>query len=210
MKKSAKLTLGFILSAAFVLASGQALMAGPQDKNYGYQPKSEKADKNKPGADRSKPAAHKEQPRQKPEAAQGPERGKNDRDLNKWDKGWADQNQKGSQGKNRPGHGGQRPEQGNQRPGQKPQGAGIDHDRAWNMAREYKMTGYKPLPQGVKKEMIKGKPLPPKADPRPVPDAMRKRLPVHQGYEWRITGRDLVLVAVGTLIISEIIENVFD
>ena len=72
------------------------------------------------------------------------------------------------------------------------------------------MTGYKPLPNDVRREIVLGRPLPSKAHPRPVPEPMRRQLPYHPGYEWRIAGQDLILVAATTLIIHEIIHNVFD
>ena len=31
-----------------------------------------------------------------------------------------------------------------------------------------------------------------------VPGAMLARLPVHPGYEWRVAGSDLILVAIAT------------
>lgn len=65
-----------------------------------------------------------------------------------------------------------------------------------------------PLPPGVRKNLARGKPLPPgiamKLDQRLV-----DRLPHYSGYEWRQVGRDLLLIAAGG-IIYEILENVLE
>jgi len=34
-------------------------------------------------------------------------------------------------------------------------------------------------------------------------------LPQHQGYEWQICGQDLVLVAVATAVIADVLFDVF-
>jgi len=38
---------------------------------------------------------------------------------------------------------------------------------------------------------------------------MLGQLPYHPGYEWRIAGSDLILVAIGTAIVADILRNVF-
>jgi hypothetical protein len=43
-----------------------------------------------------------------------------------------------------------------------------------------------------------------------MPDSFINQLPVHNGYEWRQAGSDLVLVVSGSLVISDILEGVFD
>ncbi|MDL2259361.1 anti-virulence regulator CigR family protein, partial [Deltaproteobacteria bacterium OttesenSCG-928-K17] len=118
----------------------------------------------------------------------------------------------------RPGHAVNRPN--NDRPGQavnrphynrpNPQSQGLNRHKAWQMAREHKLTGYKAVPKNYRQKMVKGRPLPSKVKHRPVPGPMRHRLPAYRGYEWHMVGRDLVLVAVGTLVIYEIFQNVFD
>jgi len=35
-------------------------------------------------------------------------------------------------------------------------------------------------------------------------------LPQRPGYEWQVCGTDLVLVAVSTLIVAEVLRSVFD
>lgn len=118
--------------------------------------------------------------------------------FNKWDKGWQGPEAKRHSNRGRGGGDFRRFD------------PGIDHSRARSLARAGKLHGYKPLPNSVRRAIRPGRPLPPQARPRPVPEHMRRRLPHHPGYEWRITGRDLVLVAVGSLIVYEIFTNVFD
>ena len=92
---------------------------------------------------------------------------------------------------------------------QQPYHSGLSRDRARQLARAGHMSGYKPLPRNVKKHMVQGRPVPRHVKIRHVPPAMYDKLPRHKGYEWRIAGSDLLLVVAGTLIIHEIIENVF-
>jgi hypothetical protein len=73
---------------------------------------------------------------------------------------------------------------------------GITIGDARRLATSYELTGAKPLPPGIAKTRL--------------PDPFIAELPYHQGYEWQRIGRDLVLVAVGTLIVAEILEHVFD
>ena len=66
-----------------------------------------------------------------------------------------------------------------------------------------------PLPPGIAKNVARGKPLPPgiakKLDGRLV-----SRLPHYEGYDWVRAGTDLILVAVATGIIYEVLEDVMD
>lgn len=65
------------------------------------------------------------------------------------------------------------------------------------------------LPPGIQKNLARGKPLPPgiakKLDGRLV-----GRLPHYDGYEWRQAGTDLILVALATGIIYEVLNGAFD
>ena len=72
------------------------------------------------------------------------------------------------------------------------------------------MTGYKPLPPGIQKNLMRGKPLPPGIAKRGVPSGMLGRLPVHPGYEWLVVGRDLVLMATATAMVADVLHDVFD
>ena len=72
------------------------------------------------------------------------------------------------------------------------------------------LTGYSALPPGIAKNLARGKPLPPGIAKKAVPASMLSQLPYYPGYEWWIAGNDLVLIALSTAIVTEIINNVFD
>jgi hypothetical protein len=65
------------------------------------------------------------------------------------------------------------------------------------------------LPPGIQKNLARGKPLPPgiakKLDGRLV-----GRLPHYEGYEWQQAGTDLILVALATGLIYEVLNGAFD
>jgi hypothetical protein len=65
------------------------------------------------------------------------------------------------------------------------------------------------LPPGIQKKLARGKPLPPgiakKLDGRLV-----GRLPHYDGYEWQQAGTDLILVAIASGIIYEVLNGAFD
>ena len=88
--------------------------------------------------------------------------------------------------------------------------AGISVSTARGYATEYHVTGYAPLPPGIRKNLARGKPLPPGIAKKMVPGPMLARLPVYPGYEWRVAGSDLVLVAIATAVVADILVNVFD
>jgi len=88
--------------------------------------------------------------------------------------------------------------------------AGISFGDARQLATHYDLTGSKPLPPGIRKNMARGKPMPPGIAKTRLPDAFIGALPRHPGYEWQQVGADLVLVASGSLVISDILEGVFD
>lgn len=75
-------------------------------------------------------------------------------------------------------------------------------------SREY-WGNAKPLPPGIQKNLARGKPLPPgiakKLDGRLV-----GRLPHYDGYEWVQAGTDVILAAVATGIIYEVLHDVLD
>jgi hypothetical protein len=72
------------------------------------------------------------------------------------------------------------------------------------------LTGYKSLPPGIAKNLARGKPLPPGIARRAVPGGMLNSLPRIDGHEWQVSGRDLILIALGTLIVVEVLQNVFE
>ncbi|KJZ39839.1 MULTISPECIES: anti-virulence regulator CigR family protein [Pseudomonas] len=65
------------------------------------------------------------------------------------------------------------------------------------------------LPPGIQKNLARGKPLPPgiakKLDGRLI-----GRLPHYEGYEWQQAGTDLILVALATGLIYEVLNGAFD
>lgn len=65
-------------------------------------------------------------------------------------------------------------------------------------------------PPGIRKNLARGKPLPPGIAKKMVPGPMLARLPAYPGYEWRIAGSDLVLVAIATAVVADVLLNVFD
>ena len=87
--------------------------------------------------------------------------------------------------------------------------AGITAIAAQNLALNYGVVGYQPLPPGIAKNLARGKPLPPGIAKKYPPGPMLNQLPVHPGYEWRMAGSDLILVAVGTAIVADVLRNVF-
>ena len=86
----------------------------------------------------------------------------------------------------------------------------FDSKEAHRWAKEYGLSGQKPLPPGIRKNLARGKPMPPGIAKTRMPGPFESHLPHHDGYEWRQAGTDLLLVAVGTLIIADILEHVFD
>ncbi|MFT4272321.1 MAG: anti-virulence regulator CigR family protein [Pantoea sp.] len=86
----------------------------------------------------------------------------------------------------------------------------ISFSFARGLAVDMGMTGYKSLPPGIAKNLARGKPLPPGIAKRYVPKSMLNRLPYYPGYEWRIVGDDLVLIALSTAVVTAIINGVFD
>jgi hypothetical protein len=87
---------------------------------------------------------------------------------------------------------------------------GISVEQARSYAVQGGFTGYKPLPPGIRKNLARGKPLPPGIAKKAAPAALLRQLPQRPGYEWQVCGTDLVLVAVGTLIVAEVLKSVFD
>jgi Ni/Co efflux regulator RcnB len=88
--------------------------------------------------------------------------------------------------------------------------AGITISTAQGYAREYGLSGYSSLPPGIRKNLARGKPLPPGIAKKMVPTPMLARLPVYPGYEWQVAGTDLILVAVATAVVADVLLNVFD
>ena len=90
-----------------------------------------------------------------------------------------------------------------------PVAIGISFDEARRIAVDSGARGYRPLPPGVRKNLARGKRLPPGIAKKYVPAPMIPRLPVHPGHEWRVVGTDLVLVVIATAIVVDILTDVF-
>ena len=88
--------------------------------------------------------------------------------------------------------------------------AAIGFDAARRIALDNRYTGYSTLPPGIRKNLARGKPIPPGIAKRAVPGPMLARLPRYPGYEWQILGSDLVLVATATAVIADVLFDVFD
>ena len=86
----------------------------------------------------------------------------------------------------------------------------ITLTEARHLAVSNNFTGYGALPPGIRKNLGRGKPLPPGIAKKAVPAPLLAKLPHHPGYEWQVCGSDLVLVAVATAIIAEVLTGVFD
>jgi hypothetical protein len=88
--------------------------------------------------------------------------------------------------------------------------AGISIGDARQLAASHGVTGGKPIPPGIRKNLARGKPMPPGIQKTRMPDSFIDQLPHHDGYEWQQAGTDLVLVATGSLVISDVLAGVFD
>ena len=71
----------------------------------------------------------------------------------------------------------------------------VSFDHARHLALNYGLTGYDSLPPGIAKKN--------------VPADMLGQLPSYPGYEWRVVGDDLVLIALSTAIVTSVINGVF-
>ena len=88
--------------------------------------------------------------------------------------------------------------------------AGISVVDAKKLAAANNLTGLRTLPPGIRRNLQRGRPLPRGISRQVMPEAVLVELPRHPGHEWRIAGRDLVLIAVGTLIVVDILNDVFE
>jgi hypothetical protein len=88
--------------------------------------------------------------------------------------------------------------------------AGITAALARSYARDYDLGGYSSLPPGIRKNLARGKPLPPGIAKKLVPGPLLGRLPRYEGYEWRVAGTDLVLIAIATAVVADVLYDVFD
>lgn len=70
-------------------------------------------------------------------------------------------------------------------------------------------VGAKPLAPGIVKNIARGKKLPPGIGKQAVPATLLPRLPRVDGHEWVRIGTELVLVAVATQVVAQVIADVF-
>ncbi|QJE72702.1 RcnB family protein [Aerophototrophica crusticola] len=70
-------------------------------------------------------------------------------------------------------------------------------------------VGAKPLAPRIAKDIVRGKKLPPGIGKQAVPPTLLHRLPGLDGHEWARIGTDLVLVAVATQVVAQVITDVF-
>lgn len=88
--------------------------------------------------------------------------------------------------------------------------AGITAATARRYAMGDGLRGYSSLPPGIRKNLARGKPLPPGIAKKMTPGPLLGQLPRHDGYEWRVAGTDLVLIATGTAVVADVLYDVFD
>ena len=65
------------------------------------------------------------------------------------------------------------------------------------------------LPPGIQKNLARGKPLPP-GIAKKLDGRLLGQLPRYDGYEWMQAGVDLILVAVATGVIYEVLNGALD
>lgn len=147
--------------------------------------------------------------------------GGNGKDQGNW-KGNS-QGGKGNEGQGKQGHQGKsQGNQGNQGKSQGNQG-NMTGDSDWRHGpsidrgsiigvlggyRDYWSPG-PALPPGIQKNLARGKPLPP-GIAKKLDSRLLGRLPHYDGYEWRQAGTDLILVAIATGIIYEVLNGALD
>ena len=87
--------------------------------------------------------------------------------------------------------------------------AGITIDRARQLAVQHQAVGYQGLPPGIRKNLARGKPLPPGIAKKAVPGGVLVGLPQYPGYEWGVAGTDLILIEIASQVIAEVLGGVF-
>ncbi|WP_339614532.1 hypothetical protein [uncultured Parvibaculum sp.] len=100
----------------------------------------------------------------------------------------------------------QRPQQYKQHRQERPQFRWQDSREVRNYYRHHKMHQYKPLPRGARFRV--GHRRPANVRYYDVPPVLLARLPHYPGYRYYMAGNDIILVAVATGIIVDILVNV--
>jgi hypothetical protein len=80
------------------------------------------------------------------------------------------------------------------------------HIREFYSARE--SYGATALPPGIRKRLARGKGLPPGIAKKAVPDGLRSRIRLPEGYEIVEIGLDVLLVEVATNIVHDVLMDV--
>ncbi len=119
-------------------------------------------------------------------------------------------------GKNHQSHG-----QGKQKEKHQGQVSSTNHTRqstieinlnvgtARDLASRYQVKSGKALPPGIRKQLARGKPLPPGIAKKISNPDFIAALPHYPDHEWQMCGTDLVLVAVATAVIVDVLFDVF-
>ncbi len=81
-----------------------------------------------------------------------------------------------------------------------------DRIRAWYA--DHPSPSVESLPPGIRKNLARGKPVPPGLARRMLPGGLEQRLPVRDGYERIQVGLDVLLVEVATGIIHDVLMDV--
>lgn len=81
---------------------------------------------------------------------------------------------------------------------------------ARELAQQGGWTGYKALPPGIAENLARGKALPPGIAKKAIPGGMLKQLPSYPGYTWYSAGKDLVLISAASMVIADVLHDVFD
>lgn len=85
----------------------------------------------------------------------------------------------------------------------------ITARQARKLAVKYGHTGYRALPPSIADNLGRNKPLPPGAG-KAVPADLLAELPEYENYQWKVAGKDLVLVWEGSgNPIAEVLRKVF-
>jgi hypothetical protein len=77
--------------------------------------------------------------------------------------------------------------------------------RSWFHANPYEPQG---LPPGIAMNLERGKALPPGIAKRYLPDELLGRLPAYPGHEILVVDDDVLLVAVATMVIVDVLSDV--
>lgn len=64
------------------------------------------------------------------------------------------------------------------------------------------------LPPGIAKNLARGKPLPPGIAKKQVPEDLRTRIKIPSGYELSQVGTDVLLIEVGSRVVTEILKDI--